>query len=122
MKGELPDAVDQTEEGDFLLCANCLSLITPRQAAITVNGGHRHTFANPSGLVFTIGCFKWAPGCAAVGEATGDFSWFAGYRWRVVMCAACQSHLGWRFESDGSTFYGLILSNLVGADFPSGNA
>ena len=120
MGGESPAAVDQTDSGSFLLCANCLHLITPRQAAISVNGAHRHTFANPHGLVFTIGCFQQAPGCGAASEATAEFSWFAGFYWRVAVCAACLSHLGWRFSSDGSAFYGLILDRLVESDAAAG--
>lgn len=108
-----PAAVDQTDEGPFLLCANCLNLVTFQQAATTVNGFHEHTFANPHGLVYTIGCFNQAPGCATAGEATAEFSWFQGFRWRVAVCAACLTHLGWRFSSSGSSFYGLILNRLV---------
>jgi hypothetical protein len=118
---ESPAAVDQTEDGDFLLCANCLNLVTLHQAAITVNNAHQHTFANPHGLVFTIGCFKQAPGCGAAGEATAEFSWFSGYRWRVAVCAACLSLLGWRFSSGETSFYGLILDRLVEANSAEGS-
>lgn len=121
-KSEDPAAVELADDGTFLLCANCLHLITFHQANIAVNGSHEHTFANPSGLVYTIGCFNQAPGCATVGEATAEFSWFQGYRWRVAVCAACLSHLGWRFSSSGSSFFGLILNRLVNENNLAGNA
>lgn len=120
--GASPAVIDQEEDGAFLLCANCLNLVTFQQAAISLNGSHQHTFANPHGLVFTIGCFRQAPGCAGVGEATPEFSWFAGFYWRVAVCAACLFHLGWRFSSGESTFYGLILKNLVESNSAAGNA
>ncbi|MEW6077663.1 MAG: cereblon family protein [Thermodesulfobacteriota bacterium] len=118
--GESAAAADRTDSGVFLLCANCLHLITSRQAAISVNGAHQHTFANPHGLVFTIGCFQQAPGCGLAGDATMEFSWFAGYSWRVAVCAACLSHLGWHFSSDGSGFFGLIIDRLVESDSAAG--
>jgi hypothetical protein len=114
--GQSPAVLDRTDSGAFLLCAGCRNPITPRQAAISVNGAHQHTFANPYGLVFTIGCFRQAPGCGAAGQATAEFSWFAGYSWQVAVCAACLAHLGWRFSADGSVFYGLILDRLVESD------
>ena len=70
-------------------------------------------FANPYGVVFAIGCFSGAPGCAAVGAPSPDFSWFPGTRWQVAVCAACGLHLGWRYAGgpEGG-FYGLILDRL----------
>ncbi len=117
-----PETADAADEGEFLLCANCLNMITPRQTAMVVNGFHQHTFANPSGMIYTIGCFRAAPGCAVVGEPSSEFSWFSGFMWRVVACAACQCHLGWRFSSTTASFYGLILDNLVEARSTGGNA
>ncbi|SRR6056297_834896 len=105
----------ETDEGPFLRCANCLHVITSSDERIVMNGSHQHTFANPHGLVFEIGCFKKAPGCGQIGEATDEFSWFKGYQWRVAVCASCLLHLGWQFASSGSFFYGLILGHLVGA-------
>ena len=118
--GEAPVVEEEESDGAFLLCANCMHLITFHQAAMNINGFHEHTFANPSGLIFTIGCFNQAPGCAVAGEATAEFSWFQGFRWRVAVCAACLSHLGWRFSSSGHSFFGLILNKLVDESSLSG--
>ncbi len=104
----------KTQVEPHILCRNCLHAITRPADRISVDGLHGHTFANPHGVVFEIGCFRSAPGCAAIGLASEEFTWFAGHRWRVCVCAACLVHLGWRFASGGeSTFYGLILDRLI---------
>jgi hypothetical protein len=98
----------------YILCRNCLHAITRPGDRIHVDGRHRQTFANPHGMVFEIGCFRSAEGCAAIGPASEEFTWFAGHHWRVCICAACLVHLGWRFASSaGNTFYGLILDQLI---------
>lgn len=97
-----------------ILCRDCLYPITRPAERISVQGQHHHTFANPHGIVFEIGCFRNAPGCGYVGAATDEFTWFAGYRWRVCVCAACLTHLGWLFEAaSGEAFHGLILDRLI---------
>lgn len=96
-----------------LLCAQCLNPITAEAWRMAVAGSHRHVFANPGGHVFEIGCFSSAPGCAALGPPTQDFSWFSGTLWQVAVCAACGQHLGWRYEqAQGGLFFGLILDRL----------
>ncbi|MGB3221619.1 MAG: cereblon family protein [Desulforhopalus sp.] len=97
---------------DAICCKTCGNTITGRDQKIAVRGAHAHTFFNPAGIVFEIGCFSTAPGCRRVGEATSDFTWFAGYFWRFAICKKCQSHLGWQFEMGDNSFSGLILSNL----------
>ena len=106
-----PAPVDSPEP--VIVCRACGFTICHPDDAIPMAGAHRHTFANPHGIVFEIGCFRNAPGCAGVGPATDDFTWFAGYRWRIAICAACHEHLGWRFEGDSDSFHGLILDRLV---------
>jgi hypothetical protein len=100
----------------YLLCRDCLHPIARPSDRISVQGRHAHTFANPHGLVFEIGCFQHAPGCGAVGPASEEFTWFPGHRWRVCICAACLAHLGWVFLPDaGAAFFGLILDRLIEA-------
>jgi hypothetical protein len=104
------------DEEVYLLCRDCLHPVTRPADRISVQGRHAHTFANPHGLVFEIGCFQSAPGCGAVGPASGEFTWFPGHRWRVGLCAACLVHLGWVFLPEaGVGFFGLILDRLVEA-------
>ncbi|HML54540.1 MAG TPA: cereblon family protein [Solidesulfovibrio magneticus] len=107
-------ASDTDEHGSRLVCAACRLMITAPSWRMAVAGSHRHVFANPHGHVFEIGCFAAAPGCAAVGSPTSDFSWFPGTLWQIAVCVACGLHLGWRYiQSDGGRFYGLILDRLL---------
>ncbi len=85
-----------------------------------MGGCHEHTFTNPGGWVYRIGCFRRAPGCAQAGEFTEAYSWFPGQAWRYALCAGCRTHLGWVYRQAGgeaseAEFYGLILDRLVGA-------
>lgn len=111
---EKTEQKEDEKEDPFYLCRQCLNPITPKSAKIIVNGSHQHTFANPHGLVFDIGCFSNAEGCGAVGIPTDEFTWFAGYKWRVALCRACLTHMGWLFTSAGSDgFFGLIMDHLI---------
>jgi hypothetical protein len=104
------------EKEKKLLCAGCGNVITAQDQRMTVDSKHRHTFFNPAGLVYELGCFRRATGCLPVGESSTEFSWFAGHAWRVGLCSNCQTHIGWLFESGESAFFGLIVSRLVEAD------
>lgn len=99
----------------MILCANCRHEITTTAEKIEIAGGHRHTFANPHGIVFDIGCFRSAPGCRQTGFLIPEFSWFAGYQWQIALCGNCRVHLGWLFVSgrNDAFFHGLILDRLM---------
>ena len=116
--GDLPEeAVDhQTEEREekLILCRNCGHAITHPDEQTERDGAYHHTFANPHGIVYEIGCFQTADGCGTTGPATGEFTWFKGYRWQVAICRACLVHMGWLFVSESSDrFHGLILDQLI---------
>ena len=111
-----PSEETDTEAEKEILCRQCRQGITDPGQIISVQGGHRHTFANPLGVVFEIGCFQAVRNCAAVGPSSGEFTWFSGFRWRVLICGVCLTHLGWMFTSTGpNRFFGLILDRL---EFP----
>lgn len=98
-------------------CRRCLKTITEPEEGIQVQGAHRHTFANPGGIVFEIGCFRSAPGCIQTGAASSEFTWFNGFLWQLAACRSCLAHLGWRFASKtAAQFYGLILDRLTFPD------
>jgi hypothetical protein len=98
----------------YIVCRECGHAITRPSERILVQGSHHHTFANPHGIVFDIGCFKTTIGCGHAGSASDEFTWFPGYSWRVCFCAACLNHLGWLFLArSGDTFHGLILDRLI---------
>ena len=97
------------EEEKYILCRQCRQAITRPDDRISIQGSHRHTFANPHGIVFDIGCFENVKGCGYAGAASDEFTWFAGYSWRVCYCAMCLTHLGWVFSAKGGhMFHGLI--------------
>jgi hypothetical protein len=112
------EAEDQSpEEEEYILCRQCHQAITKPADRIAMQGAHRHTFANPHGIVFEIGCFRNAKGCGYAGVASDDFSWFGGYSWRVCFCTMCLTHLGWMFSlKGGHIFHGLILDRLIEPD------
>lgn len=120
---EAPDAREREgESGGSLRCAACRHVVTNAAWRISVAGSHRHVFANPHGMVFAVGCFKAAPGCAALGQPSGAFTWFAGTRWQVAVCAACGTYLGWRYaRTVGGIFFGLLLDRLVAARGAAGD-
>jgi hypothetical protein len=99
-----------------LVCARCLSLVTSRASALSMGGSHVHTFANPHGFEFRIGCFADAPGCVEQGGESDYWTWFPGFTWRVSLCRSCGEHLGWLFRSPDARFFGLILDRLTQSD------
>lgn len=109
-----PSEKTASKEKREILCRQCRQGITDPEQRIVIQGSHLHTFANPHGIVFDIGCFRVVRNCAAVGPASTEFTWFAGFRWRVLICGGCLTHLGWMFTADGpEKFFGLIIDRLV---------
>lgn len=74
-------------------------------------------FPNPYGALIRILTARNAWSLTVEGWATTDFTWFAGYAWRIAHCAHCRAHLGWRFEratGEGpETFFGLVLNAIT---------
>ena len=99
-------------EDGALFCKSCSNRITHRDQTISVSGSHTHTFFNPDGIVFELGCFRNAPGCLPTGEVTSQFTWFSGHAWCFALCRVCGVHLGWHYEMGESVFFGLILARL----------
>ena len=97
-----------------ILCRECHQVITSPTERIEVQGSHQHTFANPGGILYQIGCFRQVKGCGYVGPATEEWTWFKGFKWRIAVCSNCFSHLGWIFLSPwNESFHGLILNRLA---------
>ena len=109
------EGIEQSpEEEKYIICRQCRQAITRSVERISVQGAHHHTFANPHGVVFEIGCFKYAQGCGYAGPPSTEFSWFSGYAWRVSFCTMCLTHLGWVFiAGSGDSFHGFILDRLI---------
>ena len=115
--GYLVETETEEKEPDvdkYILCRQCRRIITTPAERIEMQGAHQHTFANPHGSVYQIGCFRSAAGCGYAGQASDEFSWFTGYSWRVAVCGSCLFHLGWLFISPSrQSFNGLILDHLI---------
>lgn len=107
-----PDTTTRVPDDDALRCAGCGHRITDRAYRSEQSGAHEHTFVNPAGYMFRIGCFVAAPGCVYVGAPSEAFSWFPGWRWQVAVCGRCHAHVGWIFRLAAGQFHGLILSAL----------
>jgi hypothetical protein len=97
---------------EAICCRACGGVVTGKNQKIQVNGSHTHTFFNPAGIVFELGCFHEAPGCQVVGWPSAEFTWFPGHTWRVALCRHCRMHLGWLFTMQDNSFQALILSKL----------
>lgn len=96
-----------------IVCRNCLNKVTDPDSRIRVDGAFSHTFANPHGHVFEIGCFSDAAGCIPASPPSSEFAWFPGYEWEIGICTQCAAHLGWIFTTNAHRFYGLILDKLI---------
>jgi hypothetical protein len=115
LSGIEPDSDKQkeTEREHLILCRFCGNNITSPAEIIEINCKHNHSFTNPAGNTFTIGCFLTAKGCLNYGEPTTEYTWFPGFTWSYAICSDCNSHLGWFYKSQNNSFYGLILKNLA---------
>jgi hypothetical protein len=110
------------EEADRALrCRVCEVEITDHRALFCMRAQTvEQVFPNPYGHMRVILTAKEARSVIAEGEGTTEFTWFAGYAWRVLYCASCRAHLGWLFEAAGADdgdsparFYGLLREALV---------
>jgi hypothetical protein len=95
------------------ICGECSQVICKSEARTNFGDAFEHTFFNPAGILFRIGCFTTAPGVAIHGTPSDDFSWFPGYYWQAVTCRKCDQHMGWHFTGSGTPFFGLILPRMV---------
>ncbi|MDM8558358.1 cereblon family protein [Candidatus Parabeggiatoa sp. HSG14] len=102
----------EDEKKEKILCKVCQHPITSHQKKIEINGLNQHVFRNPAGFFYEIVCFSSANGCINKGSSTLENTWFQGYSWRYALCSNCFAHLGWFFQSENDSFYGLILENL----------
>jgi hypothetical protein len=104
---------DEYTEKRFFRCSVCNNIITSDNQRFEVEGLFEHTFTNPGGFTYRVGCFRTAPGCVTEGDPTMEYTWFAGFSWRHALCGNCLFHIGWFYESEGSSFFGLIMDNIV---------
>jgi hypothetical protein len=103
------------KEDHIIICRECGNPVTSPDCVISVNSHHKHTFINPAGITYQIGCFSSAEGCVVYGEPVLEHTWFAGFAWNYCICSNCRIHLGWHFQNNGEHFFGLILDLLADA-------
>ncbi|NQU63309.1 MAG: hypothetical protein HQ517_03350 [SAR324 cluster bacterium] len=107
-------AQQQSEWEKYIICVQCENRISQSIYKISHQGTFEHTFLNPAGHVFHIGCFKRADGCLVLGKPSLEWTWFQGWQWRVALCGRCLKHLGWYYQTEqDSSFFGLILDALI---------
>jgi hypothetical protein len=107
-----PNPEKDFEEPADLVCARCAEPVTSDAEWMEVGGARQHTFANPHGFFFRIGCFARARALQARGLWSDEWSWFPPCSWQIRVCARCDEHLGWAFRSEARSFFGLILDRL----------
>jgi hypothetical protein len=106
------------DEERIFVCRRCDTEISSRRQLFAMRAAsYVQVFPNPYGHMKVIYTFRDAKAVLLTGTPTTEFTWFAGYTWRIAYCAACRNHLGWLFESiDASeppVFYGLLKDELV---------
>ena len=104
--------------GKTYACKNCGRGVAREENLIEILGRPvRMTYHNPHGIPCEIHTFSEVGKLSAGSDVTEAFTWFEGYAWRPVGCAACKVHLGWRFEAsephlDPQVFFGLLVEAL----------
>lgn len=102
----------ELDEEKGIHCRICGHTITSSRQKFSRSGTHHHTFFNPAGIVYEIGCFRQAPGCLVYGPVSHEFAWFSGYGWQISYCDECAEHLGWYFTGLQDSFFGLVIARL----------
>ncbi len=108
-----PEDGIETHYDKILLCSRCGNQITSYSEGATIHGSFEHSFLNPDGIMYQIGCFKKAAGCISSERFILEFTWFHPFPWCFVFCSDCGRQLGWKYKSNNNdVFYGLILKLL----------
>ena len=115
--GEAPELENERDARRVWVCATCEEQVADPEAALSIGGRPAVSrFANPAGYVWEIVTVSEARSLVVASTPQTAFSWFAGYAWRIVVCARCHTHLGWRYDAvSGASpprFHGLILAHL----------
>jgi len=99
-------------------CSECSSVVTYSDRLTAVSGSKTHTFTNPAGMRCDVQTFSSCPGAIAIGQPTGEYTWFPGYEWSLAVCRHCGSHLGWYYEAASEQtgpkdFWGILTYHLI---------
>lgn len=103
----------ENNKRNALHCRVCQQHITWEDERTIAQGRHLHSFTNPYGVTFALGCFKRCEGCLPEGPASHEWTWFPGFSWQIQRCKGCGLHMGWRYQQDELCFFGLVLKQLI---------
>ena len=107
-----PASSDDVELGErgWYACAACALRLAREDWVLEAATQGPLVFANPHGRFFELLLVSHVVGGVFDRHATSEFTWFAGYAWRVGACAGCRAHIGWHF---GATRRDLALREFV---------
>jgi hypothetical protein len=83
----------------WYVCAACSERLAREDWVLEAGAQHPLVFANPHGKFFELLLVSHVQNGVFDRAATTEFTWFAGYAWRIGSCAHCGAHIGWHFES-----------------------
>jgi hypothetical protein len=94
-------------------CASCDAVIADSDSLVQINGSDDHSFVNPAGIRCNFLSFAQCVNTISDGILYLEHSWFPGYGWRFLVCAACLRHLGWQYDAlsedcSPSVFFGVL--------------
>ena len=109
------DSEDVEDTESALRCASCDTVISHTHHLF--HRDEHGIYANPQGHVFEIVTVSSVENLQTHGQATTEFTWFAGYAWQIVSCGTCRRHLGWCFlavhsDTQPAVFWGLLRNQL----------
>ncbi|KAI6649748.1 Protein cereblon isoform X2 [Oopsacas minuta] len=94
-----------------LHCIRCDSVITHSKHIFSMSqDGPLANYINLHGFVHDTLTVSEVLNTLYIGSPTSEHSWFPGYRWTMMNCAHCGTHLGWKFQASKlipKMFYGL---------------
>lgn len=90
-------------------CAACRTEISSPEHVFAPGDDGVQVYLNPGGYLHEVVTVTRTWNVVSDGEYTEEFTWFPGYAWCYLHCAACGAHVGWRYLGNGppSTFDGL---------------
>lgn len=98
---EQADSADELDAGTYgwYVCAACAARLAREDWVLQADTQCPLVFANPHGRFFELLLVSRVVGGVFDQHATTEFTWFAGYAWRIGSCARCRAHIGWHFEA-----------------------
>eukprot|EP01091_Cochliopodium_minus_P000692 TRINITY_DN10607_c0_g1_i1.p1 TRINITY_DN10607_c0_g1~~TRINITY_DN10607_c0_g1_i1.p1 ORF type:complete len:521 (-),score=137.40 TRINITY_DN10607_c0_g1_i1:55-1617(-) len=107
------------ERYNNIYCKVCSTLLSNKEHIFSMSvDGPSSSFVNPHGYVHQLCTLRRVNGVYLVGFPTARDSWFPSYKWTILQCVSCHSHLGWKFTTETRNmepkfFYGLSRANIT---------